>query len=284
MRLHVTRDVERFAAAVDGFLAERIETNVMATVLWAARSADPGDRPALMLYGTDDGRVACAAMRTPPLGLLASPMGAVLADAVMERWYPLDPDVPWVVSVPDTAHALAAAWARRSGGRSEVQMAEGMFQLTKVSDPPRPGPGALRRAEDGDRGLLTVWLGHFAREARITIPDPATAVGRRVGTGQLYVWDDGGPVSFLGVNRPVAGVVRLGPVYTPPGLRRRGYAGSAVAAASRLALVDGAWACMLFTDLSNPTSNKIYGEVGYRRVRDFAEVRLIRDRGAAPAA
>jgi predicted GNAT family acetyltransferase len=71
-------------------------------------------------------------------------------------------------------------------------------------------------------------------------------------------------VSFVGMNRPIAGVVRIGPVYTPPEHRRRGYAGSAVAAASRLALGNGARVCMLLTDDTNPTSNKIYAEVGYR--------------------
>jgi predicted GNAT family acetyltransferase len=60
-------------------------------------------------------------------------------------------------------------------------------------------------------------------------------------------------------------------VYTPPHRRRRGYAGSAVAAASRRALAGGATTCMLFTDLANPTSNKIYAEVGYRRAGDWEE-------------
>jgi len=31
---------------------------------------------------------------------------------------------------------------------------------------------------------------------------------------------------------------------------------------------------MLFTDLANPTSNKIYAEVGYRRVGDWEEIEL----------
>jgi predicted GNAT family acetyltransferase len=66
-------------------------------------------------------------------------------------------------------------------------------------------------------------------------------------------------------------VVRIGPVYTPPELRRRGYAGSAVAAASRRALTAGAHTCMLFTDLANPTSNKIYAEVGYRAIGGWEE-------------
>lgn len=35
-------------------------------------------------------------------------------------------------------------------------------------------------------------------------------------------------------------------------------------------LADGNQAC-LFTDLSNPTSNKIYHQAGYRPVADFVE-------------
>lgn len=76
---------------------------------------------------------------------------------------------------------------------------------------------------------------------------------------------------MVGINRPVAGAVRVGPVYTPPALRGRGYAGTAVAEASRRALAGGARSCMLYTDLANPTSNKIYAEVGYRRAGDWEE-------------
>jgi predicted GNAT family acetyltransferase len=90
----------------------------------------------------------------------------------------------------------------------------------------------------------------------------------------LLVWDDGRPVSMIGIAPEVSGVVRIGPVYTPPEQRRRGYAGSAVAAASRRALAAGASRCMLFTDLANPTSNKIYAEVGYVRTGDWEEIAL----------
>jgi predicted GNAT family acetyltransferase len=78
-------------------------------------------------------------------------------------------------------------------------------------------------------------------------------------------------VSIVGVTRPVAGVVRIGPVYTPDALRGRGYASAAVAAVSRRALAGGASTCMLFTDLANSTSNKIYAEVGYRRLAGWEE-------------
>ena len=81
-----------------------------------------------------------------------------------------------------------------------------------------------------------------------------------------------GPVSLVGLNHAVAGVVRIGPVFTPREHRRRGYAGTAVAAVSRLALSGGARTCILSTDLANPTSNKVYAEVGFSRVADWEEL------------
>ena len=69
----------------------------------------------------------------------------------------------------------------------------------------------------------------------------------------------------------VAAVTRLGPVFTPVEYRRRGYASTAVAAVSRRVLAAGADRCALFTDLGNPTSNKIYADVGYRRLSDWEE-------------
>ena len=75
----------------------------------------------------------------------------------------------------------------------------------------------------------------------------------------------------------VTGVVRVGPVYTPPEHRRRGYAASGVAVTSRRALARGAGGCTLFTDIANPTSNKLYAEVGYWPVADWEEHVFQRD-------
>jgi predicted GNAT family acetyltransferase len=63
-------------------------------------------------------------------------------------------------------------------------------------------------------------------------------------------------------------------VYTPPERRGRGYATALVAVVSQRALDAGAAACSLYTDLANPTSNKIYDAVGYRPVRDVTRYRF----------
>ena len=75
---------------------------------------------------------------------------------------------------------------------------------------------------------------------------------------------------MLGLSGALAGVVRVGPVFTPPDRRGKGYASALVAAASGAARGKG-HRCILYTDLSNPTSNKIYMNIGYERVCDSAE-------------
>jgi predicted GNAT family acetyltransferase len=217
-------------------------------------------------------------MRTPPWPLLTSPLESASAEPLMELWLDADPDVSSVSSTTATARAIAAAWERRTGGTSRSRLSEAMHVLSEVQDPPRPADGALRLPRSEERDLLVAWMEEFVSEAGlIGAAQAAAMVDARLRDDGLFVWDDDQPVSMIGVNPPVAGVVRIGPVYTPPPLRRRGYAGSAVAEASRRALAGGASRCMLYTDLANPTSNKIYAEVGYRRCGDWEEIAFVRD-------
>jgi predicted GNAT family acetyltransferase len=85
---------------------------------------------------------------------------------------------------------------------------------------------------------------------------------------QLWI-DDGVPVSMTGVGARTPNGVRIGPVYTPPARRGRGYASNLVAAASQAELDAGTRAIFLFTDLANPTSNHIYQAIGFEPVTDI---------------
>ncbi len=70
-------------------------------------------------------------------------------------------------------------------------------------------------------------------------------------------------------------------VYTPPPLRLLGYASNCVATLSQKMLDDGKSFCTLYTDLSNPTSNKIYRQVGYRLIAESQQIWFdLADRGS----
>jgi predicted GNAT family acetyltransferase len=84
----------------------------------------------------------------------------------------------------------------------------------------------------------------------------------------LHLWEDGEVVSLVGAGGRTPNGIRIGPVYTPPAARRRGYASALFAAVSQAELDAGRRFCFLFTDLANPTSNHIYQAIGYEAVRD----------------
>jgi predicted GNAT family acetyltransferase len=69
------------------------------------------------------------------------------------------------------------------------------------------------------------------------------------------------------------GVVRIGPVYTPPDRRARGYATACVEALSR-SIVDAGDTAILYTQLANPTSNGIYRRIGYEPVLEVLRYEL----------
>jgi predicted GNAT family acetyltransferase len=112
--------------------------------------------------------------------------------------------------------------------------------------------------------------GSSAHEA----PDHETLL-RRIDAGLVWLWarDDGRRVHMTAANPPSLGVTRIGPVYTPPEERGRGWATAAVAAVSRRILDAGEVPC-LFTDQANPTSNRVYVALGYQPVADMAQVTI----------
>jgi len=129
---------------------------------------------------------------------------------------------------------------------------------------------------DTDAELLVAWSVAFQKEALPNEVNPDQA-RRTVLLGiqdqRLYVWEDGGrPVSEAMATRPTPHGISIGLVYTPPELRRRGYATALVAELSQRMLDSGREFCTLFTDLANPISNSIYQKIGYQPIGDYSMI------------
>ena len=90
-----------------------------------------------------------------------------------------------------------------------------------------------------------------------------------------YIWEDNAPVSLAAGSQFSVTTSRIGPVYTPPAYRRKGYATACVAALSQKLLDEGCDRCFLLTDLENPTSNHIYQQIGYIPVCEWHEYSFI---------
>ncbi len=270
----LTEDLTRYLAAAGEFLRSRpAENTVQLTVVERLRARGPGTfGPAAPLFGwwtSASGAVCGAVLETPPWPMLltSTPRGSIapLAQVLADDGRSL----AGIHAEPQVAENFAAQWHQRTGALAEVAMRERLFRLGELTPPSPPPRGRARTATAADRDLLVTWFEAFGKETRTTDSDAAESVRDRLGHAGLTLWEvEGNAVSLAGMTRQVAGMVRVGPVYTPAQSRRRGYGAAVTAAVSRSALRAGAGEVLLFTDLANPTSNALYQRLGYRPVQD----------------
>ena len=230
----------------------------------------------------DGDQVVGAALRTPPYNLiLARPRSkqalAALAETVAGE------ELPGIVGTEPEVHEFATMWSGRSGISARTSMRQGVYALEQV-EPLSAVPGSARVAEEGDLELVLRWWLAFGDEVLHEGGPGRERAEENVRhklaspTGGFLLWEEGGDtVSLAGWGGPTPNGIRVGPVYTPPELRGRGYATALTAELSQRLLdgrlVDGGRRfCFLYTDLANPTSNAIYERIGYRRVAESAEI------------
>jgi GNAT superfamily N-acetyltransferase len=237
-----------------------------------------GDAAAALLTVHEAGEVVGAALRSPHRPALVSGVPVRHAAAVEEALAAVDPELLGVTGPTAETEAFAAARAARTGAGVERVQETRLFALDGLV-PPVGVPGAPRRADEHDVELLGEWRRGFIEEDRGAWTDPITpqevvARSLRLGSGEM-LWEVAGTPVAQAVAQPiVAGMCRIGPVYTPPEHRRHGYAGAVTAAASQWALDAGAERVLLFTDLANATTNRLYPRLGYRPVHDAVELRF----------
>jgi len=293
MRCETTSDAGEFWDVAGDFLcADPVVNSVIITNVLVRRRGEVTDSapPTFLCVLDDTGSLVGAAMRTPPhaIAITALPAAAIAPTVAALRETCRDAVGVW--GAADSAKGFADEWSRQTGQVAAMKMQGRIHRLDSVR-PPAPVAGAMRLATMDDVDLLARWTRAFIREAEEGMApkvaaeeqEKATAdeaaaqqadAAMRIAEKRTYLWEHGEPVSFVRRSDCVAGAVRIGPVYTPPERRGRGYASALVAAVSQRALDEGAETCCLHTDLANPTSNKIYAAVGYRPVCDVTHYRF----------
>ncbi len=224
------------------------------------------------------GMVIGAAVRTAPYNLVLGPM-PLEAAAALGRYVAADPvaaaDLPGVAGPePVVAGVLAELdrpWL--------LSMRDVLRVLETLVLPSAAPAGSLRPAGDADAELLAGWHRAFLREAGLPVVDEEQGAPRLgAGGGALWVWEvHREPVAMAGhaplVRTPGGVVGRIGPVYTVPDHRGRGYASAATAAVTS-ELLRTCDHVMLFADASNATSNGVYERLGFVAVGEQVEVSL----------
>jgi hypothetical protein len=209
------------------------------------------------------------AIRTPPNKLLLSKVQDLNALKLIAEDLQQE-QLPGVSGLVAEVESFVQAWQTLTGQscRREIEMR--LYQLTQV-EPVAAVSGYLRLATESDRSLLLQWVAAFYSEIGMVNEEIEPMVDVQLKRQSLYLWDDGIPVSMVGGREFSPTAARIAPVYTPPEYRRKGYATACVAALSQKLLDQGCDRCFLFTDLANPTSNRIYQQVGYHPICDWHE-------------
>ena len=150
----------------------------------------------------------------------------------------------------------------------------GLYRLTKVV-PPKGVEGHARLAVRSELDMLAHWVVAFGAEV-----DGVTSemegmrnwIEGRFNAGGLVVWVVGERVvSLANMTGKTPNTMKINAVYTPPEMRGNGYASACVADASKRILDLGLRHATLYTDLSNPISNRIYQNIGYEWVGEYLE-------------
>lgn len=246
------------------------------------------DRSWWLVVRDGSGVVVGAGMRTatyPPFPPFLLPMPGPAAVALARALHERGEEVLGVNGALPAARLCADELARLRGGRVQVEQHTRLHELDELRAP-KPVRGGLAPATPDDLDLATAWFAAFMADADEQAGRPRGSSAhetpdrddllRRIRAGRLWFWldENGRRVHMTGANPPAYGVARVGPVYTPPAERGRGWASNAVAEVSRRIRAEGERVC-LFTDQANPTSNRIYAALGYRPVVDMANLVVV---------
>ncbi len=279
MKAQFYEDISIFSDLAFPFLLNHeVENGLILTILNSLKRNIHryGVEQPLLLTLTKGNDVKLITIRTPPHDLLISYTDEldtieILVEFLLKRKEKL----PGVLGFKEAADKFTRLWCEKSSLDSHLLRNERIFKLEEVSEDTL-GINKFHVATKEYEKIVLNWTRKMLKEALSEITNEE--LDRNINNfkeefennnSQIFLlFDDNEPVSMArkAGKSPNGNAINL--VYTPPSLRRRGYATECVAKLSKLLLDEGNKYCFLFTDLSNPTSNSIYQKIGYRPVID----------------
>lgn len=156
-----------------------------------------------------------------------------------------------------------------------VNRSEGLYvlDLTSLSFPSKYTENNYDVIEAGglEKSLLIEWLRAYDIEALGAVDNVdldthvENKVDRLIKDSNCWVLIiNGRPVSLSGFNASLPDIVQIGPVWTPPEYRNKGYGRTLVALTLLKARRQGVTKAILFTD--NPAAVKAYEAIGFRKI------------------
>lgn len=212
----------------------------------------------------DNGEVQGIAIRTVPYGYVFSPMSPSAAEALYS-YISLEDLGAKEFAGPKSVIDFIEKISDKTVAEEEAEL---IYENSRLV--PAESKGSIRTAEESDFPLVFQWMTEFIEETGLRNFDLENIVRNALSAGRYSLLEiDGVPVT-MGGNSDLqhfdgSSIGRVGPIYTPREFRKNGYASAITSAITEKLLQSGAIAT-LYTQAENPTSNKIYQEIGYTLV------------------
>lgn len=274
MKFRRHSDARTFRERVDEFLLrhEVAHNVILGITSRLIHQGESYDDVFLAHVENEAGDVIAATMRTVPHGVILSKILdkdaiPLLVNAFAEAYDSL----PSVEGEGDDSSQFAELWKQRHGQAYAIKMELGQYRLEEVI-PPQNVSGEARPATYDDFDLLVQWLMDFSSDTGLDKnfyrKDAEENIRRKLAKpilGGIRIWmEEGQPVSMAAATRESENSGNVSLVYTPPELRGWGYASAVTAHVSQAILDADKKFASLSTDMSFPTSNKIYQAIGYK--------------------
>ena len=233
----------------------------------------PFDMPFYLAAVEDGADLVGCVVRAPPDPLILSRVPAEAMPLVVSDVRHVYETVPTVTGMEDDVEAFAECWRQQNGSAGTARTGWRWYALDRAITPEKMVSGKLRLAQPSDRDLVRHWAAEFTDEIGTPV-DVGAFFERRMETSSLYLWEDGAPRTIVAVSGVTPNTIRLSGVFTDPEFRRKGYATATVAAISRLMLDSGHRICLLFTEITDPSANRLYRRIGYEPIFDKISIDL----------
>ena len=233
------------------------------------------EQKAWLLSLHDETGIQSVVAQTPPYPMIiytSNPGNSNIYSSLVAYLQENKHTIPGVIGPAEQAEKLATVWNEKTGTSIRKSARQMAFRLDAVQNI-KVSEGHFRAAVESDLPLLQEWTVAFIKEAFPT-EDPGR--GKKIAlqkweNKEWFVWENKEVVSISAIARPTRHGITLNYVYTPTASRGHGYASSCVAALSQRMLEKYDF-CTLFTDMDNPTSNKIYQNIGYKPLKEFRNI------------
>lgn len=268
IQLHVYKEILHFKEDVTPFLEKNEqENNLMLGILQVAQEptfmgiAKRGEEIAVVFLQTEEKIqmiVATSEISEVDIVKLAKELSKVY------------PDIPGLIGNKEIVHKLAEEIAAIENKKTNVVMEQGVYVLQQVKKKWNE-EGVFREITNDELPLMEKWIYQFCEDVKLpTTKEEAEQTAHTLITNnRLFGLEvDGELVSVAAKTRPTTNNITVNFVYTPKEARKKGYASNCVAALSQRMLDEGYKTTTLYTDLANPTSNKIYQEIGYEQLAE----------------